>query len=440
MPAQLKVSRIKSLKGESSIHADQLNFQLACMAGALAFGDTALSGRAPGGYAGQTVSCLRHLGVEIEFTPDSGPTFVNGRGFHTLREGVRNLGAPLNCGGSEGTVDLMAGVAAGLGGEVTLTGNEHLSRQKFTRLAGVLRRLGAEVELTDEGTLPMVVRGGGLIGAEVVSDVPDPMLKAAVLFAGLQAAGPTRYVEPARSADHVERILTQCGVDLVKKATGGGRGEYSVEVTPTGELQAAAFDLPGDFSNALYLVVAALLLPGSDLWITGVGLNPTRREALKILQRMGGRIDLENRRVVGGGVWGDLHVRRTSLKGIGISKSTAALIQADIPAIVMAAASAEGETYFKDVAILREKGTDRIAALVANLKALGLEVGESPDGLIFRGSQSLDAAEFDSFGDPLVGLACHVVALTCHGESTIGNYDVVREYWADFSDIIESLT
>ena len=436
----MKITRIKSLKGSCSLPVDQLSFQCALAAAVLARGESALSGDAPGGYTEHFVTCLRRLGATAEYACDKGPTFVNGRGAAALQEGINALEAPLECGGSELTVNLLAGIVAGTGGEAVLVGDDYLNQQKFGRLADALRRLGAQVELSEEGTLPLIIKGGGLCGTEIASSVPDPALKAAVLLAGMQATGVTRFTEPARSADHIERILGQCGATLQKKVSGGGRGEYSVEITPCDELQAAAFDLPGDFSRALYLVTAALLLPGSDLTITEVGLNPSRREGVKILQRMGGRIELENRRTVGGEVRGDIHVRRSKMKGVGISRGTAALIQEDIPPIVMAGALAEGETYFKDVSVLREKGTDRIAALVANLKALGLEVGESPDGLIYRGRQTLDDAVFDSFGDPLVGLACHVCALTCHGESEIRNYDVARRYWPGFTGLIESLT
>jgi len=436
----VKINRVKALKGSCSLAVDQLAYQCALVTSALCNGESAISGNAPGGFVERTVSALQSLGVAIEYSPDSGPTFINGRGFHALGAGLQELDGPLACGSSELTVNLLAGIAAGLEGEVTLTGDGYLSRQKFTRLAEALRRLGAEIELTEGDTLPMVVRGGRLVGAEVVSGEPDPGVKAAVLLAALRADGVTRFVEPARSADHIERMLAHCGVSLEKEVSGGGRGEYAIEVAPVEELQASAFDLPGDFGKALYLVVAALLLPGSDLTLPGIGLNPSRREGLKILQRMGGRIELQDRRTVGSEVRGDIHVRRTRLHGVGISRSTAALIHEDIPPIVMAGAAAEGETYFKNISILREKGTDRIAALVANLRALGLEVGESPDGLIFRGRQTLDGAEFNSFGDPLVGLACHVCALTCHGESTIAAYDAVRRYWPGFTALIETLT
>jgi len=288
-------------------------------------------------------------------------------------------------------------------------------------------------------TLPLRVQGGGLAGIEFTSESADPILKWALLLAGLKSRSSVQYSEPMRSPDHLEKLIRTFGADLETRPTGGGRGEYEVRLDPGIRLEGREVEVPADFSKAVYLMVAALVLPRSDLILKDVGLSPSRREALNILKRMGGKIEILERRTVGMEPRADIQVKRSKLKGVGVSGGTVRMLFEEIAALTVAAVFAEGETYFKGARELRQPASDRISALIHNLKVLSLDTGEAPDGLVFRGKSSLDGGVFDSFGDYRVALAFHVCALASHGDSTILNYEVIDQFWPGFPDVIEIL-
>lgn len=433
------VERIKSVKGAIQVPGDELISHLALVIGSVSQGETVIRDLAPGQNVERTLGCLRELGLEIRRSGMGRTATVVGKGIGSDSWKLDNPPDELHCGNSLITVQLLAGLLAALGLEITLVGDEQLNTVPMDRIAEPLRLMDAKVELSEEGTLPMRISSWGLKGLNYKSQTGHASIKASVLIAGLGAGNQVKYSEPLRSADHAEKLLKNAGASIETRTTGGGKGEYTVVMEPGAELLGREIDIPGDFSKALYPLVAALLLPKSDLILKDVGLNPGRREALNVLNRMGAKIEVKNRKTAAGESRGDLHVRRSKLKGIGLTGKTLSLLLDEIPAITVAAAFAEGETYFKSAEDLRTMGTDRIAALVHNLKALGVEVGESPDGLVFRGKRSHDGGEFDSFGDYRIALAFHICALASHGESTISNYDVIGEAWPEFPIVMEAL-
>jgi len=371
----------------------------------------------------------------------------------------------------------MLGLMAGQGIGVTLVGGELVSQVSLAVITDPLRRMGTEITvpeldlkeepLEDQETgsesdtepdsddetpveeelaaesiadaLPLHVQGGNLAGIEFRSEVADPAVKYALLLAGLKSRSSIEYTEPMRSPDHLEKLLKSFGANMETRTTGGGRGEYTVLYDPGMALEGREVDIPGDFSKAVYLMVAALLLPRSDLTLKGVGLNPARREALNILTRMGGKIEVLDRRTIGTESRGDIHIKHSKLKGTGVSGRTIRMLFEELTALTVAAAFAEGETYFKGALELRMPASDRISALIHNLKVLNLETGEAPDGLVFRGKSPLDGGVFDSFGDYRIALAFHVCALASHGDSMILNYEVIDQYWPGFPEVIEIL-
>ena len=433
------VKRIRSLKGAYRPPGDEFISHLGLIVGALAEGETILQGFAPGRNVRRTLDCLRSLGVGIREGPQRDSITIVGTGACGSGPGLVAPTSTLDCGNSATTVELLAGMLAGQGIDATLVGDEGLSRRPMDRVVEPLRVMRAEIALTEEGTLPMEIRGRSLSGISHESPIGSAIVKSSVLLAGLGASGPTEYREPLRTRDNTERMLKSFGANMDTKTTGGGRSEYSVRLEPSAALVGREVSVPGDVSSALYLVVAALLLPRSDLILKDVGLNPGRREAIKVLTRMGGKIEITDRRMVGSESWCDLHVRRSKMKGTGISGSSTAWLIDEMPALAVAAAFAEGESYVKGAEELRRTETDCISALVHNLKALGLEVGEYPDGFILKGKTVHDGGEFDSFGDYRVALAFHVAALASHGESVIHGYDVIEESWPDFPEVIEVL-
>jgi len=438
-PEGMTVNRIKSLKGVYSPPGDEYVSHLSLILGALAEGETIVKGLAPGKHIQRTIACLKALGVEIEIGDRRDTVIVKGTGAFSGGPGLTQPEQSIDCGDSVITFELMTGVLAGQKFNATLTGSDRLQRHSISRVLNPLKILGADFELPEEGSLPLQIRAGRLMGMSCQNPMGSAIVKAATLLAGLGSSFPVEFAEPLRTWDHTERLLKTFGAVLSCKASGGGHGEYSVRLEPGGILQGQEIIVPGDISAALYLIVAALLLPGSDLILKDVGLNPGRREIVKVLSRMGGKIELENRHMVGGESVCDIHVQYSKLKGIGISGKSVTWLMEDISALVVAAAFAEGETYIKEIEDLRNMEIDYITALVQNLKALDLDVGEYPDGLIFRGKAVHDSGEFDCFGDYRLALAFHVAALACHGESTITGHEVIDEYWPDFNTVIDAL-
>ncbi|MFC1595477.1 3-phosphoshikimate 1-carboxyvinyltransferase [Gemmatimonadota bacterium] len=475
-----KVARIKSLQGSYAPPGDDLFSHLALIVASLAEGESSLKGMAPGGNVQRTMECLKQLGVEIRYNSINNSASVSGTGALSGGPGFRVPDIPLDCGSSLLTAQLMLGLIAGQEIEATLIGDSLVRQVSLVAITDPLRRMGADITVPvmplDEGliegqgtgsdedvepdsisglpaeddsvldasetmtdALPLHIRGGGLAGIEFSSGVADPALKCALLLAGLRSRAVIEYTEPMRSPDHLEKLLKSYGANLETRTTGGGRGEYTVHYEPGLALEGREVDIPGDFTKAVYLMVAALLLPRSDLTLKGVGLNPARREALNVLKRMGGRIEISDRRTIGTESRGDINIRKSKLKGTGVSGGTVRMLFEELAALTVAASLADGESYFKGADALRVSGNDRISALIHNLKVLDLDVGEAPDGLVFRGKSPLDGGVFDSFGDYRVALAIHVCALVCHGESTILNYEVIDQYWPGFPEVIELL-
>jgi 3-phosphoshikimate 1-carboxyvinyltransferase len=434
------IRRARGLVGVYDPPGDKSISHRALLLGARARGETVIANLAEGRDVRRTISCLRVLGVDVNLGPARGEARVVGRGTEDGRVDFHSPDRMLDCGNSGTTARLLAGVLAGQGFEATLTGDASLSRRPMARVAVPLRRMGAEISLTPEDTLPMTVKGGGLIGTRYESPIASAQVKSAVLLAGLSASGLSEYVEPVRTRDHTERMLKAFGASIETRAGGGGRGEYSVRLNPGSILMGRELEMPGDFSSALYLVVGGLLLSRSDLTLRNVGLNPGRSEALRVLTRMGAKIEVVNRRMVAGESRGDLKVHPSKLKGAGISGSSVVWLMDEIPALAVAMAFAEGESFVKGAEELRHKESDRIIAVVHNLRALGLEVGEFPDGFILRGRPTHDGGEFRSFDDHRIAMAFHVAALACQGESVIHGYDeAVDVSWPDFPEVVEAL-
>ncbi len=426
-----------SLRGSYRPPGDKSISHRALIVGALAAGRTTIRGSAPGRDVACTLACLQQLGACVDRDAGGGSVTIGGA------DGDRSaLGAsarPLDCGNSGTTARLLAGALAGLGLPATLIGDESLSRRPMERVAIPLRAMGAQVALGPGGTLPMEIRPGPLRGIDYESPIASAQVKSAVLLAALGATGATEYREPLRSRDHTERLLGRVGVKLETRLPGGATGNYTVRLQPGGRLTGVDVDVPADISSALYLIVAALLLPGSDLVLEDVGLNPGRRQALDVLMRMGARIEIARERSVGDEPRGPIHVRHSKLMGTEISGPTVAWLIDEIPALAVAAAFAAGETRISDAGELRAKESDRIAAIVRNLKAMGVQVTEHPDGFALRGGVEPGGAQFDSFGDHRVALAFHVAALACRDESVIHGYDCVEISWPDFAEVVAAL-
>ena len=392
---------------------------------AIADGDSHLRGLAPGADVRSTLGALEALGVVVHETGDS--TTVEGRGFDGFAEPARVL----DCGNSATTMRLLSGLLAGRPFLSVLTGDASLVERPMARITEPLRAMGARIDGRNDGKrAPLAIRGATLIGMQAHLAVASGQVKTALVLAGLQASGVTQITEPAPSRDHTERMLEATGAPIERidaqsvRVRAGAPDPFDLEV-------------PGDPSSAAFLVVAALITPGSDLVLEDVLLNPGRIAFVEVLRRMGASIDVHEHEVRLGDPVGDLHVRAGSLVGTVVDCHEA--IIDEVPALAVAAVFADGVTEFRGAAEMRVKETDRIATLEQELSKLGVGVEGSADGLTVRGGAP-QAATLDSHGDHRIALAMAVAAHAIDGESTITGWDAAAVSYPSFADDLQRLT
>jgi 3-phosphoshikimate 1-carboxyvinyltransferase len=416
------------------------------MIGALADGETRIKGLAVGSDVHRTAACLRVLGVEIELRAgmDGGEAVVMGTGACGSEPGKR-LAAPsgdLDCGNSGTTARLLAGLLAGQGVAATLTGDESLSRRPMDRVAAPLRRMGAEVTLSEAGTLPMTIRGGGLEGISHTSKVASAQVKSAVLLAGLNAPGVTTVIEPVMTRDHTERMLQGFGAALEVETDADGVRHIRLE--GRGRLAGQTIAVPGDPSSAAFPMVAALLVPGSDITIENVLMNPTRTGLILTLQEMGARIDLTNRRNEGGEDVADVRVRHSDLKGVAVPPERAPSMIDEYPVLAVAAAFAEGETVMDGIEELRVKESDRLAAVARGLEANGVDCTEARASLTVRGRPGGKgyggaANAVETHLDHRIAMAFLVLGLAAEKPVTIDDNAMIATSFPEFMGLMSGL-
>lgn len=342
----------------------------------------------------------------------------------------------LDAGNSGTTMRLLAGVAARVPGLTVLTGDETLLVRPMLRVVAPLRQMGARVDGRRNGELaPLAVRGGGLTGLDYHSRVASAQVKSAVLLAGLGAEGITSVTEPAASRDHTERMLHEAGVEL-------DRGDFRVSLTGPQEVGAREWQVPGDVSSALFLVVAAVLRTGSDLTITGVGLNPTRTAALDVLGTMGAAIETGSDDAVEGPgePVGWIRARHSPLRGARVEGPIVPALIDEIPILAIAATQAEGETVFADAEELRHKESDRVDAMVEGIRALGGEAEATSDGFVVSGPTPLAGGNVDSRGDHRIALAFAVAGLVASDVVRVGGWASTNTSFPEFLELLDSAT
>ena len=395
---------------------------------ALADGPTTLSNYAPGADCASTLACLAALGITIDRRPaadgDSPRLVIAGRG-------VRGLRAPtdsLDCGNSGSTMRMLAGVVAAHPFVSTLVGDRSLSRRPMRRIIGPLSRMGAHLEAAAGDRPPLTIHGSDLTAIDFVPDVPSAQVKSAVLLAGLQAEGRTRISESSPTRDHTERALEAFGVRLAHEngriALDGGQRLVPVDAR-----------VPGDLSSAAFPAVAAAGLPGSEVTIEGVGLNPTRTALLDVLRRFGARVE-----AVPTDTWQGESVGRLSVRagGIGTVELGADIVPSVIDELPVLAilATAGGELRVTGAAELRVKESDRIASLVTGLRTLGADAEELPDGFHVRARGRLTGGVVDAAGDHRLAMAFAVAGLMASAPVVIEGADAVAvSYPSFFADL-----
>jgi 3-phosphoshikimate 1-carboxyvinyltransferase len=426
LPEELAFGGARALRGRLRLPGDKSISHRALLFAALATGPSTLMNLSTGDDVRATRRALEGLGVDIHDTGTS--VTVNGAGF----DGLREPEVVLDCGNSGTSMRVLSGVLAGRPFLSVLTGDASLNQRPMKRVTEPLRAMGARVDGRADGAYaPLTIRGGELRGLRHELTIPSAQVKSALMLAGLQASGTTEIVSPAPSRDHSERMLAALGVPVDVDGC-------HVRVR-AGAPQPFALDVPGDPSSAAFFVVAALITPGSDLTIESVALNPTRLGFVDVLRRMGADISVEPAGQRCGEPVGDIHVRASSLTATTIDGDEVPNVQDEVPALVVAAAFADGVTEVRDAAELAVKESNRITALQQLLAGMGLAVETRADGLIIRGGQPR-AARLESQGDHRIAMAAAVAANALDGESTVGGWAAVSSSYPEFGDDLARVT
>ncbi|WP_448098292.1 3-phosphoshikimate 1-carboxyvinyltransferase [Luteibacter yeojuensis] len=410
------------LRGEIAVPGDKSVSHRALMFGAIAEGVSHIRGFLEGEDTRATAAILGRLGVRFE-TPAPGERIVHGVGLH----GLRGSSDALDCGNAGTGMRLLAGLLAGQAFDSVLVGDESLSRRPMRRVTDPLEAMGASIE-TNDGKPPLRIHGGtGLKGIVYEPPVASAQIKSALLLAGLYADGFTEVVEPHPTRDYTESMLKAFGWPI----------EYSpgrARLEGGHILRAVDVDVPADFSSAAFFIVAACIVPGSELRLKAVGLNPRRTGLLAALELMGADIRVENERNSGGEDIGDLVVRHAPLHGVALPLEIVPDMIDEFPALFVAAAVAEGMTTIRGAAELRVKESDRIASMAHGLKACGVLVDELPDGAIIRGG-TIGGGSIDSHGDHRIAMSFAIAGLVASAPIAIGDCANVATSFPGFMEL-----
>ena len=408
------------LRGEITVPGDKSISHRAALFGALATGQTRIEGFLAGEDCLSTVACLRQLGAAVELNSEA--VLVGGVGL----DGLREPDDVLDAGNSGTTARLLLGVLAGQPFYSVLTGDGSLRRRPMGRVTAPLGQMGAQFSGRAQGKLlPLSVQGGNLRSIYYHSPVASAQVKSAVLLAGLFADGETAVLEPEKSRDHTERMLSAFGARVETQ----GR-EVCVQSSP--ELRGRLVRVPGDISSAAFFLVAASIVPGSDLLLRNVGVNPTRTGVLEALQEMGADLVCLNGREESGEPVADIRVRYASLRGIEIGGALIPRLIDELPVLAVAAAFAEGTTIVREAAELRVKESDRIAVMTEELGKLGAEIVAQADGFMVSGGKKLTGGRVSSCGDHRIAMSLCVAALAASSPVTLDDPDCMAVSYPGF--------
>lgn len=419
------------LKGSLSIPGDKSISHRALMLGALAEGETRIEGLLRGEDVTSTAHCLRSLGAEIS-SLDAPEVLVKGNGLGQFQEPLDVL----NAGNSGTTMRLMLGVLASQDNcFFTITGDRSLRSRPMSRVVEPLTQMGAEIWGRQNNKLaPLAIYGRKLRPIHYHSPVASAQVKSCVLLAGLATEGRTTVTEPALSRDHSERMLKAFGADLKTDLE-----TKSVTITGGNPLQGQSVIVPGDISSAAFWLVAASIIPDSELTLKNVGINPTRTGIVDVLFKMGANITVENERIVAGEPIADLCVRYNRLQADEISGELTLRSIDEIPIIVVAAVFAEGKTWIKDAAELRVKESDRLSVIATQLNRMGAKITEHPDGLEIDGGNPLSGAEVESHDDHRIAMSLAIAALQASGKTIIRQASAANISYPNFFDHLQQI-
>ena len=423
----MKFQKATTLRGEVTIPGDKSISHRAVMFGSLAEGTTEITNFLQGADCLSTIDAFRKMGIEVENTPAK--IVIHGKGLH----GLNAPSSVLDMGNSGTTTRLISGILAGQAFESTLTGDASIQKRPMRRIMEPLSMMGGKIEsVKGNDCAPLHITGSPLHGIHYHSKVASAQVKSAVLLAGLYADGETLVTEPILSRNHTEIMLRYFGADLHAEGK-------TARIVPEPRLEGRKIDVPGDISSAAYFIAAGLIVPGSEILIKNVGINPTRDGILRVAREMGGNITLLNENYSGEPT-ADLLVKHSTLHGITIEGEIIPALIDELPVINVMAACAEGTTIIRDAAELKVKESNRIDVMVRYLSAMGCAITATEDGMIIEGGRPLHGAVIDSHMDHRIAMSFAVAALVADGDTEIRGSDVVTISYPDFYADLARLT
>ncbi|MCA6071590.1 MAG: 3-phosphoshikimate 1-carboxyvinyltransferase [Endomicrobium sp.] len=426
----IKLKKINAISGVIEVPADKSITHRAVILSSLAEGNSVIRNYLSSDDCNRTIEAFRQMGAEIKI--DKSNLYIKGIGLKLPKP--QNNRYNIYAGNSGTTTRLLAGILAGQDFETVITGDDSLSKRPMRRIIDPLSEMGAKIK-SENGLLPLTIKGHThLKSVNYVNNKSSGQVKSAVLFAGLYADGITTYTEPVKSRDHSERMLKAFGADI-------RIDENSVTICPTGKLIPQDITVPGDISSAAFFIAAALIVPGSNLMIKNVGVNPTRDGFLEILKRMGADVTLTNMREVSHEPVCDIIVKYSKLKAANIDAYLVPRMVDEIPIFVLVATQAEGITRVSGAKELRVKESDRIHAVASQFKKLGAQVESLEDGFIINGWGGIKftGTLLDSFEDHRIAMTLAIASLIAGGETVIKDSNCVDVSFPGFYEILRDI-
>ncbi len=428
---RVSIGPVKRLRGEITLPGDKSITHRAIIFSSIAENRSSLKGVQRGRDCLTTLKCMRDMGVPIK--EEGEEIIVEGVGLGGLKEPEDVL----NCENSGTTMRLLAGLLAGQEFYSVLSGDKYLRKRPMKRIVKPLREMGAKIEGREKGNLPpLTIVGGKLRSISYPSPLASAQVKSCLLLAALYTEGETSVREPYKSRDHTERMMRYLGIPVRVKGL-----EVQVEGRKSRRnFKGKSFYIPGDISAGAFFMGAAVSLPGSRIKLSNVGLNPTRRGFLDVLISMGAEIEISNLKKICEEEVGDIEIRGgNNLRGVVVQGEMIPRLIDEIPILVVVSCFVPGDTLIKGAKELRVKETDRIRAIVSELKKMGADIEEREDGMFIRGGKRLKGGRVKSWGDHRIAMALTIAGLCCEGETTISDAQCINISFPDFQKTLREI-
>ena len=423
----MKITTVTSLNGELNVPGDKSISHRAIMISSLANGKSTVRNFLMGDDCLSTINCFKDLGIDIDIKDDV--VYINGKGLHGLTKPQKTL----DVGNSGTTMRLLSGILAGQSFDTTITGDDSIQKRPMKRIIDPLSKMGANItSIKNNNCAPLHIKGNKLNNIKYNSPIASAQVKSSIILASLYTDESTTITEPYLSRNHTEIMLEQYGGKLDCEGN-------TITTKPTADLQANEIIVPGDISSAAFFITAGLIVPDSNILIKNCGINPTRSGIIDVYKKMGGHIELINKRTVNGELVADIIVKSSELHGTTIDGSLIPRLIDEIPVIAVAASLANGKTIVKDASELKVKESNRIDAMVNALSKMGAKIVATEDGMEITGVSKLCAASIDSCHDHRVAMSIAIAGLVAKGTTTITNSECVAISYPNFEKDLETL-